>query len=399
MSQLELLRSCIPEDKQSEVERLFSEKGLVETVCHLWEDIWTDEEKLQAENDTKTRNEKSKYYKLLFIEFNIKEHYNQVDSHRHFVQKAYNRLKDFVPNMKKEDAEKHDLSKYDFSQAIGYTVRWVHMTDNDVWKKSLDDHYKREHHHPQNVGQERMSQRYLEESLIDMVGSRWERNLKGDENAKNSDLVDFHPQYLTRYHKEDLKVKYSFYSCIDYGHSGCGGAGVLNHPTGTFATQHYNGHTQYRPNSQCTWKIHASAGKVVRLSATAFHIEDDANCDYDFVAVYDGSSKSSKLIGKFCGRDEVEVVSSGRYLFVEFVSDDSTQFNGFRMRYKFQQASAGCGKHLYKCDTQLCIARDFLCDSEDDCGDSSDERPKMCQSQKSSSCLDGEFLCGDGGCF
>ncbi|XP_063423148.1 suppressor of tumorigenicity 14 protein homolog [Mytilus trossulus] len=188
------------------------------------------------------------------------------------------------------------------------------------------------------------------------------------------------------------------FSNADYGHSGCGGAGVLTRQTGTFTTQHYNGHSQYRPNSQCTWKIHASAGKVVRLSATAFHIEDDVNCDYDFVAVYDGSSKSSKLIGKFCGRDEVELVSSGRYLFVEFVSDDSTQFNGFRMRYNFQQASAGCGKHLYKCDTQLCIARDFLCDSEDDCGDTSDERPKMCQSQKSSSCLTVEFLCGDGGC-
>lgn len=206
MSQLELLRSCVSEDKQNEVENLFSEKGLVETVCHLWENIWTEEEKLQAENDIKKRNEESKYYKLLFIEFNIKGHYDQVDSHRNFVQKAYSRLKDFVPNMLKDDAEKHDLSKYDFSQAIGYTVRWVHMIDNDAWKKSLDDHYKREHHHPQNFGQERMSQRFLEESLIDMVGSRWERNLKGDENAKNSDLVDFHPQYLTRYHKDDLKV-------------------------------------------------------------------------------------------------------------------------------------------------------------------------------------------------
>ncbi|CAG2230029.1 BIGH3 [Mytilus edulis] len=170
MSQLELLRSCVSEDKHSEVESLFSDKGLVETVCHLWENIWTEEEKLQAENDTKNRNEESKYYKLLFIEFNIKGHYDQVDSHRNFVQKAYNRLKDFVPNMLEDDAEKHDLSKYDFSQAIGYTVRWVHMIDNDAWKKSLDDHYKREHHHPQNFGQERMSQRFLEERPFTVFG-------------------------------------------------------------------------------------------------------------------------------------------------------------------------------------------------------------------------------------
>jgi hypothetical protein len=47
--------------------------------------------------------------------------------------------------------------------------------------------------------------------------------------------------------------------------------------------------------------------------------------------------RTSKLIAKFCGRDEVQVVSSGRYLFIEFVSDDSTQLAGFKLRYHFQQ--------------------------------------------------------------
>ncbi|CAG2207936.1 unnamed protein product [Mytilus edulis] len=204
MAQLYLLRSCVSEEKQNEVTSMFNEKGLVETVLHIWENVWTKDEKLQAEKDVKEEKEESKYYALLFIEFNMKEHYSQVNSHRHFVLKAYNRLKDFVPNMLKEDAENHDLSKYDFSQAIGYTARWVHMLDNDAWKKSLDDHYKREPHHPQYFGSKRMETRYLEESLIDMVGSRWERNLKGDENAKTSDIVDFDPVYLKRYLKEDF---------------------------------------------------------------------------------------------------------------------------------------------------------------------------------------------------
>ena len=66
------------------------------------------------------------------------------------------------------------------------------------------------------------------------------------------------------------------------------------------------------------------------------------SCNYDFVAVYDGPDKQAKLIGKFCGRNGVEVVSSGRYLFVEFISDDSKQYPGFKLKYNFQQASGIC---------------------------------------------------------
>lgn len=53
-----------------------------------------------------------------------------------------------------------------------------------------------------------MEARYLEESLVDMIGSRWERNLNGAEEVSNQDLVDFNPVYLSRYCPEDLeKVK------------------------------------------------------------------------------------------------------------------------------------------------------------------------------------------------
>lgn len=55
--------------------------------------------------------------------------------------------------------------------------------------------------------------------------------------------------------------------------------------------------------------------------------------------IYDGSSNSAKLIGKFCGGSDVEVVSSSRYLYLEFHSDDSNEFTGFKFKYSFQQAS------------------------------------------------------------
>lgn len=171
-------------------------------------------EKKLVEQDIKNGNIASKYYRLLYQEFNIKEHYKIVDSHRQFVMKAYNRLRKFVPNISETQAQNHDLSKYDLVQAIGYTVRWVHLIDNDTWRAALDNHYKREPHHPQFFGKGRMTEKYLEESLIDMVACRWERMLEGDENVKDFDLVDFNPVYLNRYNNDDLKYILATIRCI-----------------------------------------------------------------------------------------------------------------------------------------------------------------------------------------
>lgn len=63
------------------------------------------------------------------------------------------------------------------------------------------------------------------------------------------------------------------------------------------------------------------------------------SCDYDYLNIYDGNSKSAKLIGKFCGGNDVEVVSSSRSLYLEFHSDDSDEFTGFKFKYAVQQRS------------------------------------------------------------
>lgn len=204
MDEWGLIRPCINEEQEADVSEYFKKNGFVETVCHLYDSVWTDKEKETVEKDIKDRNNESKYYKLLFEKpFNMKEHINQTDSHKMFIKKAYNRLKDFVPNMTENDAEIHDLSKYSLAQCVGYTARWVHNIDNQTWQIALKDHYKNESHHPQYHEPEKMSRATLEESLIDMVASRWERNLNGDEAASNYDLVDFDPKYLLRYKEED----------------------------------------------------------------------------------------------------------------------------------------------------------------------------------------------------
>lgn len=207
-NKLEIILEATPDNRRDEIKALYNEKGMVETVIYLAEEIWDDDTRKEAEEATKTGDTESKYYKVLFDVYNMKTHFSQVDSHRKFIKLAYERLRDFVPNMTAHLVEIHDLSKYDFCQSLGYTARWVHDVahQHECWQRGLNDHYNREPHHPQYYKpEEQMERKYLEESLIDMVASRWERQLKGDMDVTNYQLVDFMPVFLERYVKEDFK--------------------------------------------------------------------------------------------------------------------------------------------------------------------------------------------------
>ncbi|KAK3095675.1 hypothetical protein FSP39_017478 [Pinctada imbricata] len=208
---LQVLLAATPDKRRSEVQGVFNEKGYTEAVGYLWENVLDTESKLEAEHAVGSHDSENKYYKLLVTDFNIKQHFSQVCSHRKFVKKAYFKLRPYLNYMKADDAEKHDLSKFMLAQAVGYTARWVHNTDNASWQTALNHHYCNEPHHPEYYKnkdgvKERMEARYLEESLVDMAGSRWERQLQGREDVSLEDLVDFNPVYLKRYHPEDKEI-------------------------------------------------------------------------------------------------------------------------------------------------------------------------------------------------
>lgn len=209
MSELESILSISPQEHKGSIRKYYKENGMKETVMYLADKVWDEETRQRADKAIANRDISSPYYKVLFDLFNIQKHFNQVDSHRKFISMAYDHLKEFVPNMTQDQVDKHDLSKYDFAQSVGYTARWVHEIDNDCWQKSLNDHYCKEPHHPQFYwkGEEKsvMEQKFLEESLIDMVASRWERQLQGDVNVSNYELVNFDSKYLLRYLDEDRK--------------------------------------------------------------------------------------------------------------------------------------------------------------------------------------------------
>ena len=66
----------------------------------------------------------------------------------------------------------------------------------------------------------------------------------------------------------------------------CGG--LLRENTGSFNSP---GHPNVYPHGvNCTWQIRVSPGLVIRLTFNTFSLEQNPNCQYDYVQVFDNST-------------------------------------------------------------------------------------------------------------
>lgn len=232
-------------------ENLILQKGVKEGYLqehHLkWVHVLENEEKdEEAELDKGwlIDDQDETIIKLVWDVFNIKTHYEQVSSHRSWVLRSYHRLKEFLPSLPEEIMERHDLSKYAFSQGIGYTLKWVHNTYHAIWKEACDFHLFNEPHHPQtwskahtpeeklnklhkwlsgasnahsgcpygldianlDLSTEDFAEPFLLESYIDMVGVEWERKKGMNENITTSRLAYIDDKFLCRYTKKQHQV-------------------------------------------------------------------------------------------------------------------------------------------------------------------------------------------------
>ncbi len=81
----------------------------------------------------------------------------------------------------------------------------------------------------------------------------------------------------------------------------------------------------------------------VSVSFTEFDVEEEANCNYDYVAVYDGNSVNAPLIGKYCnGNVPPSVIqSSGNALTIKFFSDFSLTKEGFVYNWTCETSGVG----------------------------------------------------------
>ncbi|XP_056146256.1 bone morphogenetic protein 1-like [Lampris incognitus] len=100
------------------------------------------------------------------------------------------------------------------------------------------------------------------------------------------------------------------------------------------------GDNNYPGGSDCQWVVFAEKGYGVEIIFQVFEIEEESDCGYDYVELYDGADTKAPRLGRFCGSGPPEeTYSAGDAIVIRFHSDDSINKKGFHVRYtstKFQ---------------------------------------------------------------
>lgn len=123
------------------------------------------------------------------------------------------------------------------------------------------------------------------------------------------------------------------------GSAFCSGTTNLN--TSDYATfTDGSGGSNYCNNQDCKWLIQPPQATSVTLNFSAFELEEAATDGtiYDAVEVYDGTTTSAPLLGRFTGSNLPPVItSSGGSMLVRFISDLEENKQGFSAYYTSTQ--------------------------------------------------------------
>uniref|UniRef100_A0A087XPJ8 Metalloendopeptidase n=1 Tax=Poecilia formosa TaxID=48698 RepID=A0A087XPJ8_POEFO len=102
-----------------------------------------------------------------------------------------------------------------------------------------------------------------------------------------------------------------------------------------FGDNNYPGHTD------CEWLLTTEQGYGIELSFVTFEVEEEADCGYDYIELYNGYDANAHRLGRFCGSGPREgIYSPGDAMLIRFHSDDTISKKGFHVRYtssKFQE--------------------------------------------------------------
>jgi hypothetical protein len=155
---------------------------------------------------------------------NIGRHFDIVARHRYWVKCSYELAKssNFLKcaDELEERINIHDIEKYGPDEALGYSImfgmdgkfRKLDGEDKQIWECSLEHHLKNHSHHPEYHNDSPMPVIDLEESLIDMLGCRLERDLKPYYYSLNpGKILDIPYLYLKRYRVLDDKIRIKSY--------------------------------------------------------------------------------------------------------------------------------------------------------------------------------------------
>ncbi|XP_026874471.2 neuropilin and tolloid-like protein 2 [Electrophorus electricus] len=104
---------------------------------------------------------------------------------------------------------------------------------------------------------------------------------------------------------------------------------------GQFMSPNYP--STYPPNKECIYVLEALPRQRIQLVFDKnYYIEPSFECRFDHLEIRDGPFGFSPLIDRFCGPKSPGVVTStGRFMWVKFISDEELEGLGFRVKYTY----------------------------------------------------------------
>ena len=122
----------------------------------------------------------------------------------------------------------------------------------------------------------------------------------------------------------------------------CPGSGVLRRKAGIIQSPGYP--FQYKGSHTCIWMIEALPYQIIHLNTRSKSLKLEKcglpnTCTCDSLEVFDGLMKNSSQ-GKWC-ETEVDILSSGRFLKLIFISNEDTSGGGFELEYLMLNKSKG----------------------------------------------------------
>ncbi|CAL1547391.1 unnamed protein product, partial [Lymnaea stagnalis] len=111
---------------------------------------------------------------------------------------------------------------------------------------------------------------------------------------------------------KDLYLNYTTQSSV------CGG--TLISSFGHISSPQYP--QKYPDYSDCRWTIVVHENQFISLRITDLKLEQQVNCDNDYLEVYDGSSNTAVRIGQFCHNTVPIIINSTfNFMYIVFHSD------------------------------------------------------------------------------
>lgn len=94
----------------------------------------------------------------------------------------------------------------------------------------------------------------------------------------------------------------------------------------------------YSHNAQCEWKISVNEGSTIEIIFTDLDMEQQSECKYDYLEIFDGTDASQRSFGKFCSSEShpMHLETAGNHALIRMNTDDSHSGRGFYLKYSIK---------------------------------------------------------------